>query len=180
MSKVILISGSTRDGSVNTKLANNVKNELVNQSVDAEFIDLKNYDLPIYNGDIEAKEGVPDNAKKLYDAIKNADGFVIASPEYNGLPSPLLINTISWLSRISPNVFEGKKSAIISASPGGLGGLRSLNHLRALLNNLGTHVIPKQHAIGGAFDAFDNDRNLKDDNHNKAILAIAKSLIEIL
>lgn len=180
MKKITLISGSTRTNSVNTKLAHVANNLLQNNNIEGNLIDLKDYSLPIYNGDLEEQDGVPVNAKEIYGLIKNSDGIIFTSPEYNGLPTPLLINLISWVSRISPNVFENKKAAILSASPGGLGGLRGLNHLRTLLNNIGTHVIPKQIAIGSAFDAFDDQGNLKDEQQNKAIESIVKSLIEIL
>lgn len=142
-------------------------------------MDLADYPMPLFNEDLEASEGMPANAAKFKAALQNADGYFIASPEYNGFFTPLLKNAIDWATRPHTDdqykndrePFKGKIAAISGASPGGLGGLRGLPHLRVLLSGIGVHVIPSQVAIGGAGDAFDEDGNLVKDNHIKMLNA---------
>ena len=125
-------------------------------------------ELPIFSEDLE-KRGIPAGLIDLKESFDASDGILVASPEYNGSMSPLLVNAITWLSRAVKkedkmySSFKGKAGLVMSASPGGLGGLRSLGHSRELLQNMGTRVIPEQVAIGGAFNAFDENLKLKND-----------------
>src|SRR5690606_38868400 len=115
------------------------------------------------------KRGAPAGMRELKRLFGSADGLLVASPEYNGSMPPLLVNTISWLSRpidkgeATYASFKGKAGLVISASPGGLGGFRALRHARELLTNLGTKVVPEQVAIGGAHNAFDSQERLKNE-----------------
>src|SRR5574340_1703531 len=120
--------------------------------VDVTVIDLRDFAMPLYDGDLEQKEGLPSNALKLKDLMKSHHGFLISSPEYNSSISGVLKNTIDWASRQSDGeaplaCFNGKVAGIMSASPGGLGGLRGLVHVRAILENISVLVIPEQIAI---------------------------------
>ena len=150
--KIIAISGSIRKGSYHVALAKYQVNELKKQGYDAEYINLADFDLPIYNGDIAA-QGMPENAKRIKATIKSADAILIASPEYNSGYSPLLKNSIDWISRPSePNetplvAFNNKIVGLSACSPGGLGGLRGLTQLRILLSNINMIVLPQQVAI---------------------------------
>ena len=135
--------------------------------------------MPLYDGDVEEADGVPENATKIRELIARHDALLIASPEYNGLISPLLKNTIDWCSRGEDNVYTGKRAAIISASPGGLGGIRGLPHLRTLLSNLGMIVIPQQVAIGSAFKAFTDNGALTDEKNTQKLEQLVLALIDI-
>lgn len=186
MIKLLFLSGSTRQQSFNKKLAQLAANYCkLNPEVEAIFIDLKDYQMPIYNGDDESNNGLPNNAILLKKLFSQADGFFISSPEYNSSISALLKNTIDWLSRPHEEdekpliAFKDKVCAISSISPGGLGGLRGLVSLRMILSNIGVHVIPTQAAIGSAFQAFDEKGNLANDGQKEMLENVLKQLIEI-
>ena len=177
MSKILMFAGSARIESVNNKLIIVIAEYAKQQGADVTVIDLVDYQLPIYDGDFEEENGQPESAKKLHKLVEEHDAMVIASPEYNGLPSPLLKNVIDWVSRVDVKVYAGKTAAIVSASPGGFGGLRGLTHLRVLLNNLNILVIPQQVSIGGAFGAFDDQGNLKDEKQQTMLKSLVNELI---
>ncbi len=181
--RLLFISGSSREKSWNKKLA-----RLGHQIADANgiasaFADLGDYPMPIYNGDIEAQEGAPDNCRKLKALMKVHSGIFIASPEYNASFSPLLKNAIDWVSHTKEDgepgteVFKTRVFALGSASPGGMGGLRGLSSLRLVLENgLNALVLPDQFLVPRAADAFDEDGHLR----NKDNQAIFKTLIQKL
>lgn len=155
MAKFLVFSGSIREGSVNTKLAQAAAN-LVPSPHTTTLISLQNYPLPIYNAAEEANN-FPPHATKLKDLFAEHDGIIITSPEYNGSISPLLKNTLDWVSRVPAegnSPFKNKTAAILSASPGGLGGLRGLAHLRDILSGIGMVVMPSQVAVGNALEEF--------------------------
>ncbi|MGI9350640.1 MAG: NADPH-dependent FMN reductase [Rhizobiaceae bacterium] len=182
--KIIVIAGSIRSGSVNTRLAGSATRELSLLDCEVTRISLEDYPLPIYNGDLEENEGIPDNAVKLATLFGKHDGIFIASPEYNGSIPPLLKNTLDWISRvhsvngrdISP--YRGKIAAISAASPGGMGGMCVLFHLREVLVRLGMLVVSEQVALGNAYSAFDDLDQLKDDRSAGLLTATCKSLAE--
>ena len=184
MTKLIFLSGSTRNGSVNTKLAKYAANHAKHLGADADFIDLNDFPMPIYNGDLEEKEGIPENVLKLRKQFIECDGFFIASPEYNGSFSALLKNTIDWMSRPAEEeekpliAFGGKVAAISAASPGGLGGLRGLVPLRMLLGNIGVTVVPSQTAIGGAMKVFDDNGDITDERQASMVQNTVKQLVD--
>lgn len=182
--KLLALSGSTRSESVNKKALMLLGEELKRQGAVVTYIDLSDYTLPIYNGDLEVNQGIPENAKKLQDLIASHDGLLIASPEYNGLPSPLLINSIDWASReiagkkdSGVKIFQGKTAALIAASPGKSGGNRGLSVLAQFLSNIGVKVIPEQTTIPEAFQAFDAQGQLKNKVLSQNITSEAKALI---
>lgn len=177
--KILMFAGSARKDSVNKKLILAAEAIAKTQGAEVTNIDLKDYPLPIYDGDIEEENGCPENAKKICKLISEHDYMLISSPEYNGLPSPLLKNVIDWVSRVDVKVYDGKIAAIISASPGGLGGFRGLNHLRTLLTNLNVITTPKQIALGGAFTAFAEDGSLNDSNNHDMLSDVISSLLKV-
>ena len=178
--RIALLSGSTRVGSFNTHLI--VAAEQVAQAAGAEtnVISLQDFPLPVYNQDDEAVSGLPQAAKDLKEALGKADAWVVASPEYNGFPSPLLLNAYTWCSRGDDETMyttlRGKTACLLSASPGGLGGMRNHNPHRQILTNLGVHVLPDAVAIGGAFKAFDESGRLVDDKQQSMLETAIQAL----
>ena len=165
--KLLFFAGSARTGSHNKKLAQLGAMIAEANGIPATFLDLGDYPMPIYNGDSEASEGPPENATKLKTVLEGHNGVFIASPEYNASISPLLKNTLDWLSRVRAEgeapleVFKTRVFAVGSASPGGMGGLRSLITLRHVLElGLGALVLPDQFAVPRAHDAFGEDGHL--------------------
>ncbi len=175
--KIIVFSGSSRIESCNHKLAKNAAKFLEQHEAEVNLINLRDYEMPLYNGDLENENGLPKDVVKLGELFAKSQGIVIASPEYNGFFSPLIKNTIDWLSRVKPSVFEGKIAGITSASPGGLGGIRALPHLRLLLENIGVMVLPKQIAVSNAFSAFDDENVLTDEKQRDNLSSLAKELV---
>lgn len=181
--KILAFSGSSRTGSVNTKLVESATYELSQLGCDVTHISLKDYPLPIYDGDLEAADGIPENASSFAKLMHDHDGFFITCPEYNGSLSPLLKNTIDWVTRV-PNKenglspFKGKVAAVGAASPGGMGGISMLYHLRQILVRLGTLVVSEQVAVGNAFSGFDDETKLTDERAASHLSAACNSLIE--
>jgi NAD(P)H-dependent FMN reductase len=167
--KILVLSGSTRAGSHNVKLAALAAKELTLLDVDVTRISLVDYPLPIYEADLDARTGQPANALKLKQMIMAHHGVFIASPEYSASVTPILKNAIDWVSRVRERgdptyaAFKGRVFAISSASPGRAGGLRSLMALRQILElGCGALVIPEQVAIQHADSAFDDMDNIAD------------------
>jgi NAD(P)H-dependent FMN reductase len=167
--KILVLPGSTRSGSHNVRLAALAAKELTLIDADVTRISLADYPLPLYEGDLESKAGAPENAVRLKQMIMAHHGVFIASPEYSASVTPLLKNTIDWVSRVRERgdptyaAFKGRVFAISSASPGRSGGLRSLMALRQILElGCGALVIPDQVAIPQADNAFDDMDNIID------------------
>ncbi len=183
--KILAFTGSMRKGSYNRKLVRIAARAALGAGVDVTEIELRDLPMPVYDGDLEAESGLPENARKLKDLMKVHAGFLIASPENNSSVSAALKNAIDWASRPEPDepplvCFTGKTAAIMSASPGGLGGLRGLVHLRAILGNIGVLVLPDQKAVHGAAGAFDDDGALKDPKQQEAIEKIGTKLATVI
>ena len=157
---VLIFSGSTRKDSYNQTLAKEAAAEAKLMGANVTMIDLKNYSMPFYDADLE-KKGLPRSAKKFRDLMVASDAIVIATPEYNGSIPGLLKNALDWASRsesaeASRSAFKGKRFALLSASPGRLGGARALVHLKALIEEVGGKVINKQVAVPGAHSALED------------------------
>tara|TARA_R110002110_G_scaffold119309_1_gene293714 strand:- start:18759 stop:19355 length:597 start_codon:yes stop_codon:yes gene_type:complete len=181
--KILTFAGSARKDSLNKKLARLGAKLCREAGVEAQFIDLLDYNLPLYDGDYEMNNPYPENATSLKQHFDHCQGFLIASPEYNSSVSALLKNTIDWLSRSSDgggdlSVFAGKVVALVSTSPGQLGGLRGLNHIRQIMSNIGCFVIPNQLAVGQGLNAFTNDNQLINEHISDHFNQVIKSLIE--
>jgi chromate reductase len=175
---LLVFAGSAREASFNKKLARLAAAAANEAGAAATFVDLRDYPLPLMDEDLEAAQGEPTHATALKTLMKQADGFIIASPEHNSAYSALLKNVIDWASRKREGekpraCFEGKTALLLSASPGQLGGLRGLVVLRMLLGNLGMLVLPDQLAIGAAHQAFDAQGALVDE----AKAAMLKKLV---
>ena len=164
--KILVLAGSTREGSTNKLLARSATEALGNAGLEAIMADLRDYPMPLYDGDLEAASGLPPAAKTLKDLAKESEGFAIASPEYNGSYSAVLKNAIDWISRAeegerSAAVFTGKPVALLSASPGPGGGGRVLKEMRHLFEGLRMTVLEHQVSIAKSGEAFDVEGRLK-------------------
>lgn len=179
---ILAFAGSARRESLNHALAAAAARAVELAGLPCTLVSLRDYPLPIYDGDLEAAEGLPANAVRLKQLIAEHDGLLIASPEYNSSISPLLKNVIDWVSRsdagapdISP--YQHKVAALVAASPGGLGGLRGLVTVRSILGNIGVTVIPEQLAISRAHEAFDAQGNLATDANAGRLRGVAEALV---
>jgi chromate reductase, NAD(P)H dehydrogenase (quinone) len=186
--RILVTSGSSREGSYNRRLADLAAGIIAEHGALPNRFDLRDLALPIYDGDFEAANGPPPGAQRLSDAMAECDALFIATPEYNGFPTPLLINAFDWLSRLksSPgrpagaDTTSGKAAGLSSASPGHIGGLRSMNYVRQYLQmNFGMLVLPQQLAVPRAMDAFDAEGRFKDAGQGKLLEGIVKALIHI-
>ncbi len=182
--KILCFAGSAREESCNKKLTRAAADWAARHGAETTVIDLRDFALPLYDGDLEDAEGIPENADRLYELFKAHDALLIASPEYNSSISPLLKNTIDWVSRPRGDeapltAYMGKVAGLLAASPGQLGGLRGLVHLRSILGNIGVVVIPEQVAIGGAYGAFAADGSLSDEGQAKMISNMVDSLVSV-
>ena len=182
--KVLCFAGSLRRDSLNKKLAKLAAKLAEQAGAEATFIDLKDFDMPIYDGDHESEQGLPENAKKLKKIMKEHQGFIITSPEYNSSISAALKNAIDWTSRPEPGeksleCYTGKVAGLMAASPGALGGIRGLVTVRSILGNIGVILIPDQIAISQAGDAFNDDGTLKDAKKQETVAKIAARVTDV-
>jgi chromate reductase, NAD(P)H dehydrogenase (quinone) len=181
--KLLFLAGSARTGSFNVKLAKLAAAIATANGVPATFADLGDYPLPLYDGDLEAKSGVPDNAVKLKELMMIHKGVFIACPEYNASITPLLKNTLDWISRVKVEgeaslfVFKSRVFALGAASPGGFGGLRGCLATRQVLElGLGALVLPDQILVPKAMNAFDENGHLADKALNGHLKAVVERL----
>jgi len=188
VAKILVFAGSARRDSLNKKLARVGAEAVRAAGGEATFVDLDDYPIPLYHGDLEAREGMPENARKLRALFIAHDGLLIASPENNQSITSLLKNTIDWLSRdigdgkgddsgLAP--YRGKVAGIMNATPGPYGGVRHLFHLRQVLSGLQMIVLPNQVQLARADQAFDEHGALKDERWSKALHGLAKALVEL-
>jgi len=183
--KILVFAGSIRSGSFNARLAALATKELTLADVDATRVSLIDYPLPIYDGDLEVQTGVPDNAVKLKRMMMTHRGIFIASPEYNASVTPLLKNTLDWISRVREvnehplAAYKGRVFALGAASNGTLGGYRSLMALRQILElGCGATVLPDQIAVREAATAFDDDDQLRDERSARQLKTVLAHLVD--
>jgi NAD(P)H-dependent FMN reductase len=161
--KVLVFGGALRADSCNKKFAREALRLVSDlEGHEGEFLDLKEYPMPPYDGDIEADSGLPDSAARFGAKIAAADALILSTPEYNGSIPGTLKNAIDWLSRAKPVSLADKPLLLLAASPGALGGTRSLWHTRVPLEVIGVHVYPEMLGLPRAYDAFDENGRLKD------------------
>ncbi len=184
--KILVFAGSIRTGSHNARLAALAAKELALAGAEVTHIGLVDYPLPLYDADREAQEGPPENAVKLKRMMSAHQGVFIASPEYNASVTPLLKNTIDWISRVREgreaplSAYRNRAFALGAASNGAYGGMRSLLALRQALElGCGALVIPEQIAVMRASEAFDEMNSLKDERNARMLKIAAQRLIEM-
>ncbi|MEW4563738.1 NAD(P)H-dependent oxidoreductase [Bremerella sp. JC770] len=183
--KILAFAGSARRDSYNKKLIQVAVKGAQDAGAEVTLLDLADFPMPLYDGDLEAEQGIPENVKALKELFLAHQGLLLSCPEYNSSITPLLKNTIDWVSRPLEGedllaAYQGKVCSLMSASPGALGGLRGLVHVRAILQNIGVIVLPKQMAISQANNAFADDGTLKDSRQQDTIAGLGKSLCEFL
>ncbi len=183
--RVIAFAASLREGSFNRRLVRVAGDGLEAAGADVTRLDLRDYPLPLYDADLEKWDGLPPNAVALKDTFATHDAILFALPEYNGSVTPLFKNTIDWASRPMATDKSGlawarnKPVALVSASNGGLGGLRGLYHARWVLQTCGMIVLPQQKALSKAASAFDPTGDLVDVKERDAVYAVAKALVDL-
>ncbi|HSB70157.1 MAG TPA: NAD(P)H-dependent oxidoreductase [Candidatus Methylomirabilis sp.] len=182
---ILAFAGSTRSESYNKRLIRIAAAGAKEAGAEVTLIDLRDYPLPLYDADLEASEGLPANARKLKILFLAHRGLLISAPEYNSSITPVLKNTIDWVSRPVPNeaplaCFDGKVASLMSASPGALGGLRGLVTVRSILQNIKVIVLPDQVAVPRAADAFTHDGSLKDPKQHAAAAELGAKLAQVL
>jgi chromate reductase, NAD(P)H dehydrogenase (quinone) len=182
--KILVIPGSLRTGSLNAKLAATIAAEFAQAGVDVTRISLADFPLPIYDGDLQAKSGVPKSAINLKRMMSSHHGVLMVTPEYNASIPALLKNAVDWVSRVQDphetprQVFRGRPFAIASASAGRFGGMRALMALRLILTACQAPVIPNQLAVSFANEAYDDVDRLKLPADIEALKALVRQLIE--
>lgn len=184
--KILVFGGSLRLESYNQKLAALAAEAAHRAGAEVTLISLRDYRLPLFDEDFEEADGKPEAAKQLKEMFVQSDGFIIASPEYNSGMTAALKNTIDWVSRADSEdeapliAFKGKAAAILSASPGGGGGARSLSQLRTLLENIRVNVIDGQVTVPKAYEAFTVEDRLVDGALMAAVEDLADKLVRKL
>lgn len=186
--RVLVLSGSERQGSFNRKLAAVAAQVAQAAGAEVASLDLRALGLPLYDGDLEKGSGVPAGARALRDALLHSDAVLLSTPEYNGFPTPLVLNSFDWLSRLQPE--DGKPSglgttaskplAMLAASPGLLGGLRSLNYTKQFLSmTFAMLAVPQQFALAKAGEAFDEQGALKDPKQQQSVETVVHALLKV-
>jgi NAD(P)H-dependent FMN reductase len=183
--RILAFAGSTRRESSNKKLVSIAAKGASEAGAEVTLIDLKDFPLPLFDRDLEAEQGMPEAGQKLKKLFIDHDGFLIASPEYNSSITAVLKNAIDWASRPAPGEpslvgFRGKVATLMSASPGALGGLRGLVHVRSILGNIGVIVLPDQVAVAKAHEAFQPDGSLTDPKQQAGIEGLGRTLASFL
>ncbi len=183
--QVLAFAGSTRRESYNKKLVKIAAAGARQAGAEVTEIDLRDFTLPVFDEDLEREQGLPENARKLKNLFIRSDGFLISAPEYNSSVTAVFKNSIDWVSRPVPGEpplagFTGKGAALMSASPGALGGLRGLVHVRSILGNIGVLVMPQQIAVPKAFEAFQDSGALRSAEQQQSVEKLGASLAELL
>lgn len=183
--KILAFAGSTRTDSFNKKLVKIAAQGATAAGADTTFVDLRDFAMPLFDEDLEAAEGLPAGARQFKDLLLAHDGLLIASPEYNSSITPVLKNAIDWASRpaegeASLGCFVDKVAVLMSTSPGALGGLRGLVHVRSILSSIKVIVLPDQIAVPKAYEAFSEDGNLNDPKQQVGVENLGATLATIV
>lgn len=181
MVRILVTAGSTRRGSWNKKVAAAAAGFAREAGAEASLVDLADFAMPLYDGDLEESSGLPENAKRWKRLLAEHDGWLISCPEYNHSISGVLKNAIDWASRREGDegpvaAFRGHVAGLASASPGGFGGMRGLVHVRAILSGIGVHVIPEQLAIPAVNKVMAEDGTFID----KGVAGKLRELVQAL
>lgn len=183
--KILAFAGSLRTESFNKKLVKVAAEGASDAGAIVTYMDLREFPFPLYDGDLEASEGIPEVVSQVKEIMFAHDGFLISSPEYNSGISGVLKNFIDWTSRAAQGekagaCYSGRVVSLMSASPGGLGGLRGLVHVRMILGTMDVIVLPDQLALSKAYEAFNEDGSLKDEKMKAWAERLGMNLAEML
>ncbi|GJM21254.1 MAG: FMN reductase [Planctomycetota bacterium] len=181
--RVLCFSGSAKQTSLNQRLVAAAAQMITASGAQATLLNLRDHEMPLFNEDLEAEQGDAPGALSFRTALEDHDVWLIASPEYNGSITPLLKNAIDWASRQREgkpmlSAFRGKLCALLAASPGGLGGLRGLVHVRAILEGVGVFVIPQQLALPAAHTVLDAEGNWLDEGAETRVRNVVDALLD--
>lgn len=184
--RIVVMAGSSRREALSRKVAAACVAPLAAAGADVDLVELADHPAPLYNGDLEVESGLPEGIVRLQRRLAAADGLLVVNPEYNGSITPLLKNALDWCSRPNPAdrarsggaVYAGRAAAVVGTSPGALGGMRVLFHVRDILGYLGMQVIPQQLAIGKAGEAVGDDGRLRDPAQREALDKLAQALVD--
>jgi len=186
MCKILAFSGSARKASFNTRLLSIAVSGAVAAGAKVTNVNLESFAMPLYNQDYQEKNGFHPGALEFKHLLLEHDGLLIASPEYNGMITPLLKNSLDWASRSESEdepvyqAYKGKVAAVMAASPGYMGGRRGLAVLRLLLSNIGVMIIPDQVTISRAESAFNENGTLKKESRQARAVELGGKLTEFL
>ncbi len=183
--KILAFAGALRKDSLNKKTVLIAVEGARKAGAIVTYIDLKDFPVPLYDGDLEAESGLPENAVKLQELMSAHDGFLIASPEYNSGISGTLKTYIDWTSRPNGELkagdcYAGKAAVIMSASPGGLGGIRALPNVKSILGTMGVIVLPDEFALGKAHEAFHEDGSASSEFVQNKLESLGQALADFL
>ena len=182
MVNILIFAGSVRRGAFSGMLASAASLAIARQGGKPTLVDLADYDAPLYNADIEDRDGIPQSVLDFRRLVATHDGLCLATPEYNGGMTPLLLNMFCWASRPSPTddfgaVFQGKPVALMASSPGRLGGVRVIPRLRDSVCELGMLPVPGFATVGNAATAFAESGDLQDENLSQGLHALVPRLV---
>jgi NAD(P)H-dependent FMN reductase len=184
--KVLAFSASLRAGSWNRKLVELAVQVARAQGAEVDLVDFRKFDMPLYDGDVDARHGLPPGALALKQHVEGADALLIATPEYNYAISGVFKNAIDWVSRARPMPWRGKSIFLMSASPSSVGGIRGLWQTRVPLEGCGALVFPDMFTVAMAHEAFDAQGRLRDpslggrlETEVRGFLAMAESLLPV-
>ena len=183
--KVLAFAGTTRTEAFNKKLIRVAAAAAREAGAEVTLIDLRDFPMPLYDGDLEEKVGIPPMAVKFKELMFTHRGLMISTGEYNSSVTGVLKNAIDWASRSAPGeaelaCYKDKVVGLLSASPGMLGGMRAMMAVRSILGNIGALVIPEQLALGRAHEAFETDGSLKDPKRAAAVAKVATALVRVV
>ena len=182
--RILAFSGSLRAASWNHRIAELAAKAASQAGADVTMLRLRDHPLPVYDQEIEESTGLPPHVVALKKLFREHDGFLIASPEYNGSVSAAMKNVIDWVSRPEdghPNLvgFKGKVAGLLACSPGPLGGLRGLAQLRIILSGIGTIVLPDQVAVPGIHDQFKDSTVLSNEGLQQAVDRVGQRVVQV-
>ena len=184
--RIVVMAGSRRREALSRRVAAACVRALDAAGDEVERVELDDYPAPLYDGDLEAASGLPEDIVRLQRVLHASDGVLVVNPEYNGSLTPLLKNTLDWCSRPNPadpersggKVYAGRAAAVVGSSPGALGGMRVLFHIRDVLGYLGMQVIPQQLAVGKVGEAVGDDDRLRDAAQQDMLDKLAAALVD--
>ncbi|GAA3928044.1 NAD(P)H-dependent oxidoreductase [Litoribacillus peritrichatus] len=179
--KIIAFAGSLRKDSFNAVLVKQAAEAALYAGSEVEVVNLADFDIPLFNEELESN--TPEGVQQLKDKIRDADGLLVASPEYNGSISGVLKNALDWVSRTEPDqkpAFRDTTVALLSTSPGGLGGIRGLNHVRDIFVGMGSLVLSNQIVVGSSYQAFDQSGKLTDESMASRVEQLSQELVSTI
>ena len=182
--KILAFAGSTRKNSVNKRLAKVALLAAEKAGADTTFIDLHEHNMPLYCEDLHEANGIPENALAFKELMKSHNGFLIASPEYNGSLTGILKNTIDWATITHEDeermaCFNGKIAGLMCAAPG-VGGSRGLHHLRMVLSSLGTFVLPKHVNVTNCHAHLQGEKTIEDAKIQQQLADLTSELVRVI